>query len=140
MPFIGYELVARPHRHVDSTAIRVAFLMGVIGLLNRDVTSVDVVAKTFQSRGIIENSTLNEIGFLDPPIADFHWQLHALKLSRMGASEKQNCALNLLQRPEMRGEFGRLDLDQVGINVFHDALADRRRKKIDKAEVKQDAK
>jgi hypothetical protein len=105
--------------------------MGMVGLLNRDITSVHVVAESFQPRRIIENSTLNEIGFLDPPIADFHWQLHALKLSRIRASEKQNCALNLLQRPEMRGEFGRLDLHQVGINVFHDALADRRRKKID---------
>ncbi len=95
--FIGDELVPRSHRHVDSTTKRVAFLVSMIVLFNRDIASVDVVAKSFQSSRIFDNDALDCVRLFHSTIADLDWQLHISKLSRNPASEKQNSASNLLQ-------------------------------------------
>jgi hypothetical protein len=43
--FVAHELVTRSHRDIDPATVRISFVMSVVGLLDRDVASVDVVAK-----------------------------------------------------------------------------------------------
>ena len=88
LSLIGDELVPRSYRHVDSTSIRIAFLVGMVGLLNRNVASVNVITKAFQPGRVLENSAFNRSRFLDPSIGDFNWQLHTPKFSRTLAREK----------------------------------------------------
>jgi len=96
LSFVGHEFVPWSYRHVDSTAIRIAFLMGMVGLLNRNIASVNVITKAFQPGRMLENSALNRSRFLDPSIGDFNWQLHTPKFSRTLVREKQNPSLRLL--------------------------------------------
>ena len=88
LSFIGHEFVAWPYRHVDSTAIRITFLVGMVGLLNRNIASVNVIAKAFQSGRVLENRALYRSRFLHSPIADLNWQLHTVKLGRTVSGEK----------------------------------------------------
>ena len=48
--FIRDELVARRDRHVDTTTIWISFLMRVVRLFDRDIATIDVIAKLFQPR------------------------------------------------------------------------------------------
>jgi len=50
--------------------------MSVIGLLNGHVTAIDMVAKFFQSRGIIQNEIVDLVRFFQTPIRDLNRQLH----------------------------------------------------------------
>jgi hypothetical protein len=50
--------------------------MGVIGLLDGDIAAVDVVAKFFQTRCIIQNESVDLVRFFQTPISDSHRQLH----------------------------------------------------------------
>ena len=74
--FIGDHFVPACDSHVDSASVGVTFLMGVIGLLNRYITAVDVVAKFFESRGVIQNEISDLVRFFQTPIRDLNWQLH----------------------------------------------------------------
>jgi hypothetical protein len=49
LPFIGHELVTWRHSHVDSTSIRIPFVMIMIGLFDGNIATIDVVTKSFQS-------------------------------------------------------------------------------------------
>ena len=49
LPFICHKLVTRCHGHVDAAAVWIAFLMGVICLLNGDIAAVDVITKSLES-------------------------------------------------------------------------------------------
>ena len=49
---------------------------GMIGLLDRHIAAVDVVAKFFQSRRIIQNEIVDLVGFFQTPIRDLNRQLH----------------------------------------------------------------
>jgi hypothetical protein len=49
LPFIGHKLVTCRHRHVDSTSVWIPFVMIMIGLLDGNIATVDVVTKSFQS-------------------------------------------------------------------------------------------
>ena len=53
LPFIGDQLVAPRHSHINAAPVRIAFLMRVIGLLDSHVAAVDVIAKFFKSRRIV---------------------------------------------------------------------------------------
>ena len=50
--------------------------MRVIGLLNGDIAAVDVVAKSFQSRCIIQNEIVDLVRFFQTPVSDLNRQLH----------------------------------------------------------------
>ena len=73
--FISHKLVAARHRHIDAAPVRTPFLMGVIGLLNRNIATVDVVAKFLESRGIIQNEIVDLVRFFQTPIRDLNRQL-----------------------------------------------------------------
>lgn len=47
--FFGDELVTWRYGHVDSASVRVALVMRVICLLNRDIAAVDMITKSLQS-------------------------------------------------------------------------------------------
>jgi len=49
LPFIGHKLVTRRHGHVDSTPVRIPFVVVVIGLLDGDIATVDVITKSLES-------------------------------------------------------------------------------------------
>jgi hypothetical protein len=76
LPFIRDQLVAPRHSHIDAASVWIAFLMGVIGLLDGHVAAVDVVAKFFESRCIIQNEIVDLVRFFQTPIRDFNRQLH----------------------------------------------------------------
>src|ERR1041385_8924763 len=74
--FIGHEFVSWPYRHIDAAAERVTFLMGMVGLFDRYIASVNMVAKSSPTLGIIEDQSVNVIGFLHAAISDLDWQFH----------------------------------------------------------------
>jgi hypothetical protein len=76
LSFIGHQLVAARNGHIDATAVRISFLMSVIGLLDGDIAAVDVVAKFLQTRGIIQNEIVDLVRFFQTPISDLNRQLH----------------------------------------------------------------
>ena len=74
--FIGHEFVTARNGHIDATTVRISFLVGVIGLFDRDIAAVDVVAKSLQARRFFEHEIVNLVGFLQTPITDLNRQLH----------------------------------------------------------------
>ena len=46
---IGHKLMARCHGHVDPAPVWIPFVMVVIGLLDRDIATVDVITKSLES-------------------------------------------------------------------------------------------
>ncbi len=76
LPFIGYQLVATRHSHVDAAPVRIPLVMGVIGLLDGYVAAIDVVAKFFESHRIIQNKVVDLVGFFQTPVGDLNRQLH----------------------------------------------------------------
>ena len=74
--FLGDEFVTARNSHIDAAPERVSFLMRVIGLLDSDIAAVDVVAKSFQSRCIIQNEIVDLVRFFQTPISDLNRQLH----------------------------------------------------------------
>jgi hypothetical protein len=78
LPLIGNQLVSTRHSHIDATPVRITFLMGVIGLLDGHIAAIDVVAKFFESRCIIQNEIVDLVRFFQTPIRDLNRQLHDL--------------------------------------------------------------
>jgi len=76
LPFISDQLVASRHSHIDAAAIRISFVMRVVGLLDGHVAAVDVVAKFFQARCIFQNEIVDLVRFFQTPVRDFNRQLH----------------------------------------------------------------
>ena len=74
--FISNKFVTTRNGHIDTTTVRISFLVRVIGLLNGDVAAIDVIAKSFQPRCIIQNETVDLVRFFQTPISDFDRQLH----------------------------------------------------------------
>ena len=100
--FIGHEFVSWPYRYVDAAPEGITLLVGVVGLFNRYVASVYMVAKSFQTRGIIEDQSVNVIGFLHAAISDLDWQFHTnqtlshqVELARI--KKRTTTTLDLLQ-------------------------------------------
>jgi hypothetical protein len=48
----------------------------MIGLLDGDIASVDMVAKFLQSLGVIQNEIVDLVRFVQTPIRDLNRQLH----------------------------------------------------------------
>ena len=76
LPFVGDQFVAPRHGHIDAAPVRITFLMSVIGLLDGHITAVDVVAKFFEPRGVIQNEIVDLVRFFQTPIRDLNRQLH----------------------------------------------------------------
>ena len=76
LPFICDELVATRHSHIDAAPVRITFLMGVIGLLDRHIAAVDVVAKFFEPCGIFQNEIVDLVRFFQTPVRELNRQLH----------------------------------------------------------------
>ena len=75
-PFISDKLMASRHGDINTTPVGIPFLVGVIGLLNCHIAAVDVVAKFFESCGIIENEIVDLVRLFQTPIRDLNRQLH----------------------------------------------------------------
>ena len=76
LPFIGHQLVPRRHGDVDTAPVGISFMMGVIGLLNGNVTAVDVIAKSLESCCILQNEIVGLVRFFQTPIGYLNRQLH----------------------------------------------------------------
>ena len=76
LPFIGDELVASGHRHIDTASVWISFVMRMIGLLDRHVAAVDVVAKFLKSRCIFKNEIVDLVRFFQTPVRELNRQLH----------------------------------------------------------------
>ena len=76
LPLISDELVTPRHSDIDTAPVRISFLMRVVGLLDGHIAAVDVVAKSFQSRRIIQNKVVDLVRFFQTPIRDLNRQLH----------------------------------------------------------------
>ena len=76
LSFISDQLVATRHSYIDAAPVRISFMMRVIGLLDGYVAAIDVVAKFFESRRIIQNKVVDLVGFFQTPVRDLNRQLH----------------------------------------------------------------
>ena len=76
LPLVSHQLVASCYSNIDPAPARISFMMRVIGLLNRHVAAVDVVAKSFQSCCIFQNEIVDLVGFFQTPVRDLNRQLH----------------------------------------------------------------
>jgi len=76
LPFIGDQLVAPRHSHINTASVGITLVMRVIGLLNGHVAAINVVAKFFQSRCIFQNEVVDLVRFFQTPIRDLNRQLH----------------------------------------------------------------
>jgi hypothetical protein len=74
--FIGHEFVTARNRHVNAAPVRISFLMRMVGLLDGDIAAVDMIAKSFQSRCVIQNEVVDLAGFFQAPVSDLNRQLH----------------------------------------------------------------
>jgi hypothetical protein len=68
LPFIGHKLVPRRHGHVDATPVWIAFVVGVIGLLDCDIAAVNVITKSLESFCIIQDESVDLVRFFQTPI------------------------------------------------------------------------
>jgi hypothetical protein len=88
------QLVTARNGHIDATPVRVSLVMGVIGLLDGHVAAVDMIAKFFQARCIIQNEIVDLVCFFQTPISDLNWQLHSWLNSKLNfdgvARDKKN--------------------------------------------------
>jgi hypothetical protein len=75
-PLVGDQLMAPRHSHIDPASVGIPFLMRVIGLLDGHIAAVDMVAKFFQPRRIIQNEIVDLVRFFQTPIRDLNRQLH----------------------------------------------------------------
>src|SRR6267143_1012851 len=74
--FVAHQLVARPYRHIDPATIRIAFVMSVVRLLDRDVAAVDVVAKFVEPSGVSHYQVVDLLRFFQAAVGDVDGQLH----------------------------------------------------------------
>jgi hypothetical protein len=76
LPFVSDQLVTARHSHINTAPVRISFLMGMIRLLNGHIAAIDVVAKFFEPRCIIQNEIVDLVRFFQTPIRDLNRQLH----------------------------------------------------------------
>jgi hypothetical protein len=74
--FVGDEFVAGRHCDIDAYSKLIPFLMRVIGLLDSDVTSVDVIAEFFEPGRFLQDELVDFLGFLQATIGYVYWSLH----------------------------------------------------------------
>jgi hypothetical protein len=78
---VGDEFVMRRHGHVDPHSKLVSLLMRMIGLLDSDITAIDVVAEFFEPARFLQNELVELFRFLDATIGNIYWPLHKLTQS-----------------------------------------------------------
>src|SRR6266576_347545 len=69
-----------PGRHgdIDANPVGVPFLMSVVGLLDRYITPIDMIAEFLQPGRIFQNQVVDLFGFLETTVGDVNRQLHDL--------------------------------------------------------------
>jgi hypothetical protein len=77
LPLVGDHFMAPCYSHIDTAPKGITFLMRVIGLLDRHIAAVDVVAKFFESRRILQDEVVDLVRFFQTPIRDLNRQLHS---------------------------------------------------------------
>jgi hypothetical protein len=75
--FVGDKFVPRRHRDIDADSKLVSFLMRMIGLLDGDVTSIDVIAEFFEPGRFLQNELVDLFRLLDATIGNVYWPLHS---------------------------------------------------------------
>jgi hypothetical protein len=75
--FFGDQFVTRRHSDIDADSKLVSFLMRMVGLLDGDVTSIDVVAKFFEPGRFLQNELVNLVRLIDPTIGNIYRPLHS---------------------------------------------------------------
>ena len=75
--FVGDEFVTRRNGDIDAHPELIPFVMRVIGLLDGDVTSVDVIAEFLEPSRLLQNELVDLLRLLEPPIGDVYWPLHS---------------------------------------------------------------
>ena len=76
LTLVGNELVPPRNGYVDSHPVRISFLMRVVGLFDGNVATVDMIAKSLEPGGVIENKVINFVGFFHATISNLNRQLH----------------------------------------------------------------
>jgi hypothetical protein len=74
--FVGNQFVPRPDGDVDPAPIRIAFVMGVVCLLDGDVAAIDVIAKFVEPRGVSHDQVVDLVRFFHTAVSDVNGQLH----------------------------------------------------------------
>ena len=74
---VGDQLVTRRHGDVDAHPELVPFLMRVIGLLDRDITSIDMIAEFFEPGCFLQNELVERFRLIDATIGYIYWPLHS---------------------------------------------------------------
>jgi len=67
---IHHQLVTGRHCEIDADSKWIARVLGLVGLLNDDVATADMIAKAVETRGFAPNDFVELVGFLDSPIRD----------------------------------------------------------------------
>jgi hypothetical protein len=62
---------------VDADPELVSLVMRMIGLLDRYVTPVDVIAEFFEPRRFLQDELVDCLRLFDPAIGDVYWPLHS---------------------------------------------------------------
>jgi hypothetical protein len=87
--FFRHQFVPRRDGDIDADPERIPFFMGMIRLLDRDVTPADVIAKFIEARRFLANHLFNPIALVETAVSDVHWQLHINKHLRAVAVPAQ---------------------------------------------------
>ena len=74
--FVGDEFVMRRHGDIDAHSKLVSFVMRMIGLLDGDITSIDVIAEFFEPGRFLQNELVDLFRLVDPTIGYIYWPLH----------------------------------------------------------------
>ena len=74
--FVGHQFVPARNSDIDANAELISFVMGVVRLLDRHVAAVNVIAKFFQPRCIIQNEVVDGFRFFQAAVGDVNGQLH----------------------------------------------------------------
>ena len=69
--FFRDELVAWRHRHVDADPERISGMLGMVGMLDDDVATADMIAKAIEPRGFGSDVIIELLRLFDAAIRDF---------------------------------------------------------------------
>ena len=74
--FVSHQFVSARNGDIDADAELISFVVRVVRLLDRHVAAVNVIAKFFKPRCIIQNEIVDVLGFFQAAIGDVDGQLH----------------------------------------------------------------
>jgi hypothetical protein len=74
--FFRDQLVAGRNGHIDADAKLIAFLVRMVGLLDRHIAPADVIAEFVETRGLVPHHLFDPIALVESAVSDVHWQLH----------------------------------------------------------------